>query len=117
MLGAGRFAAVAILILGATNARAENVAAPAAGFAASAAPQTATPLPPIVEPPFFSAAVATGELAPVAQRIPSHPAVVSFEAPETSPGRYGGTLRLLGGSAKDTRSLVVYGYARLVGYD
>jgi peptide/nickel transport system substrate-binding protein len=118
MLGAGRLGAIAVLVLGVSlGARAENLAAPNAISAAAAAPQTATSLPAIVEPPFFAAAVAAGELPPVAQRLPSHPAVISFEASETSPGRYGGTLRLLGGSAKDTRSLVVYGYARLVGYD
>ena len=61
-------------------------------------------------------AVAAGELPPVASAFRSTPAVVSFEGTDKEPGRYGGTLRLLGGSAKDTRLLVVYGYARLVGY-
>jgi peptide/nickel transport system substrate-binding protein len=32
-------------------------------------------------------------------------------------GRHGGDLRVLAASAQDTRLLVVYGYARLVGYD
>ena len=40
----------------------------------------------------------------------------SYAGTEKKPGRYGGTLRILGGSAKDTRLMVIYGYARLVGY-
>jgi peptide/nickel transport system substrate-binding protein len=71
----------------------------------------------MVEPPFLAAAVAEGRLPPVAERIPARPAVVALEANGKRPGRYGGTLRILGGSPKDTRTLVVYGYARLVGYD
>jgi peptide/nickel transport system substrate-binding protein len=74
-------------------------------------------LPAMVEPSFFEAAVAAGELPPVSARIPSQPAIETFAGTEKSPGRYGGTLRILGGSAKDTRTLVVYGYARLVGYN
>src|SRR4249919_4397979 len=73
-------------------------------------------LPTMVEPPFLQAAVTEGKLQPVAERIPKEPLVVSFEGDQV-PGRYGGTLRLLGGSAKDTRMLVIYGYARLVGYN
>ena len=72
--------------------------------------------PAMVEPPFFEQAVAAGELPPVAERIPQAPAVVSYEGTEKEPGRYGGTLRLIGGSARDTRLLVLYGYARLVEY-
>ncbi len=37
-------------------------------------------------------------------------------AADKTPGKYGGTLRIIGGSAKDTRMMVIYGYARLVGY-
>jgi peptide/nickel transport system substrate-binding protein len=72
--------------------------------------------PTMVEPPFFEEAVAAGELPPVGERIPDVPAVVSYEGTEKEPGRYGGTLRLIGGSARDTRLLVLYGYARLVEY-
>lgn len=70
----------------------------------------------MVEPPFLEAAVAKGELPPVAERIPERPYVAKYEGSDKSPGRYGGTLRILGGSAKDTRLMVIYGYARLVGY-
>ena len=34
-----------------------------------------------------------------------------------TPGKHGGTLNMLIGRSRDTRMLVVYGYARLVGYD
>ena len=36
--------------------------------------------------------------------------------PEAGPGRHGGSLRLLMAKAKDTRQMVVYGYARLMSY-
>ena len=80
----------------------------------SSASLYAAPAP--VEPPFFAEAVAAGKLPPVADRLPEHPSVVSYAGTEKKPGRYGGTLRILGGSAKDTRLMVIYGYARLVSY-
>ncbi len=73
-------------------------------------------VPQMVEPPFYAAAVKSGELPPVAERIPEHPLVVTYDGTDKTPGKYGGTLRVLGGSAKDTRMMVIYGYARLVGY-
>ena len=88
-------------------------------FGALGAPTTeafAEDVPQMVEPPFYEAAVEAKTLPPVAERIPEHPLVVSYEGTDKAPGKYGGTLRLLGGSAKDTRMMVIYGYARLVGY-
>ncbi len=73
-------------------------------------------VPTMVEPPYFEAAVKAGTLPPVDKRIPEHPLVVSYDGTDKTPGQYGGTLRLLGGSAKDTRMMIIYGYARLVGY-
>ena len=70
----------------------------------------------LVEPPSLEAAVQAGDLPPVAERMPEHPYVVSYEGTEKTAGKYGGTLRILGGSAKDTRLMVIYGYARLVAY-
>jgi peptide/nickel transport system substrate-binding protein len=80
---------------------------------AQEAPQT---IPQLVEPPFLEAAVQSGELPPIAERLPQEPAIVGFEGTDKTPGQYGGTLRLIGGSARDTRLLVIYGYARLAGY-
>jgi peptide/nickel transport system substrate-binding protein len=75
----------------------------ATGGTARAAPQ---------ETPFFKADVASGKLPGVQARVPEEPAVAELE----SIGAPGGELRMLMGSAKDTRMMVVYGYARLVGY-
>ncbi len=84
----------------------------AAGFHVSA-----QSVPEMVEPPILADAVAAGKLPPVAERIPQEPAIVGYGDSYKEPGRYGGTLRVIGGSAKDTRLLVIYGYARLVAYN
>src|SRR5262245_7296279 len=60
----------------------------------------------------FAAEVASGKLPKVKDRVPGEPAV----APVATIGRPGGELRMLMASPKDTRMMVVYGYARLVGY-
>jgi len=70
-----------------------------------------------VEPPALADQVASGALPPVDQRLPETPAVVDLAGDGLEPGRHGGTLRMLMGRVKDTRMMVVYGYARLVGYD
>jgi peptide/nickel transport system substrate-binding protein len=64
------------------------------------------------ETPSLFADVANGELPPVASRIPRDPALAELE----TIGRPGGELRMLMSSPKDTRLMVVYGYARLVAY-
>ncbi|HVH77943.1 MAG TPA: ABC transporter substrate-binding protein [Stellaceae bacterium] len=64
------------------------------------------------ETPFFAKDVKSGKLPPVVQRIPSEPALAELE----TLGKPGGDLRMLMASAKDTRLMVVYGYARLVAY-
>jgi peptide/nickel transport system substrate-binding protein len=64
------------------------------------------------ETPFFAEAVAAGKLPPVNKRIPSEPALAELE----TLGRPGGDIRMLMSSPKDTRLMVVYGYARLVAY-
>ncbi|HWA42043.1 MAG TPA: ABC transporter substrate-binding protein [Hypericibacter adhaerens] len=63
--------------------------------------------------PWFADKIASGDLPPVNQRLPEDPAVANM----SEAGRYGGDLTMLMGSAKDTRMMVVYSYARLVGYD
>ena len=70
-----------------------------------------------VEPSYLKPLVDAGALPPVAERLPENPGVADFAAEGLEPGRHGGTLRLLMGRAKDTRMMVVYGYARLMGYD
>ena len=70
-----------------------------------------------VETPSLAERVAGGELPPVEHRLPERPSVAPLAAGGLSPGRHGGELRLLMGRAKDVRLMVVYGYARLVGYD
>lgn len=70
-----------------------------------------------VEPPNLQQQVAAGLLPPVADRLPRAPAVVDFADPQLSIGLHGGKLRMLMASPKDVRLMVVYGYARLVGYD
>ena len=69
-----------------------------------------------VEAPIFAAKVAAGEMPSVDQRLPKDPSVVRMTG-EKVIGRQGGELRTLIGRAKDVRLFVVYGYARLVGYD
>ena len=88
----------------------------AAWFALAAFFQPSLAAAGAAEPPFLEAAVKAGELPPLAQRLPEPPLVVSYADTDKVPGKYGGTLRILGGSARDTRLMVIYGYARLVGY-
>jgi peptide/nickel transport system substrate-binding protein len=66
-----------------------------------------------VEPPMLQPDVGSGKLPPVQKRLPQPPLVVQVD----KPGKHGGTLNSLVGRSRDTRLLVVYGYARLVGYD
>tara|TARA_R110002072_G_scaffold105447_10_gene230454 strand:+ start:1071 stop:2987 length:1917 start_codon:yes stop_codon:yes gene_type:complete len=67
----------------------------------------------LLDPPIFADKVAKGELPPVGARMPSEPRIVTVK----EPGRHGGTMRVVFGRSKDTRIMVVYGYARLVTYD
>jgi peptide/nickel transport system substrate-binding protein len=64
------------------------------------------------ETPFFKEEVASGKLPKVAERVPQDLNVAESE----TVGKPGGELRMLMGGPKDTRMMVVYGYARLVGY-
>ncbi len=72
---------------------------------------------PLVETPSLAPLVAAGKLPPVAARVPETPLVARLDAPGAAAGKPGGELRILIGGSKDTRLLVVYGYARLVGYN
>ena len=68
------------------------------------------------EPASLEAPVAAGELPAARDRLPQTPALY-VPPPGRELGRSGGDLDTLVGRAKDTRLLVVYGYARLVAYD
>jgi peptide/nickel transport system substrate-binding protein len=54
---------------------------------------------------------------PVFAEPPDEPKVVDFDATGKTIGKPGGTLHMLVARPRDTRLMVVYGYARLVGYD
>ena len=66
---------------------------------------------------FWKTEVDAGSLPPVAERLPAEPMVVDMKAKGRAFGTEGGTLRTMVSRAKDIRQMVVYGYARLVGYD
>jgi len=69
------------------------------------------------EPPMLVEAVKEGKLPPMAARLPAKPLVVPFDGKARVPGKYGGDLRMLMAKDRDIRMMVVYGYARLVGYN
>jgi peptide/nickel transport system substrate-binding protein len=87
----------------------------ALGLLAGQALAGAAPVP--VETPALAARVAAGELPPVAERAPAAPLVVDLPARGREFGVHGGVIRTLIGRARDVRLAVVWGYARLVGYD
>jgi peptide/nickel transport system substrate-binding protein len=69
-----------------------------------------------IEPPIFVKKVGLGKLPPIADRLPKAPLVVSKIYKGWTEGRYGGSLNMLMSRSKDVRLVVVYGYARLVGF-
>ncbi len=69
------------------------------------------------EPPALARAVATGALPPAVARLPLDPLIVDLPARGRAFGVHGGEIRTLIGTPRDVRMAVVYGYARLVGYD
>ncbi len=75
-----------------------------------------TPLPPLQESSFWAQEVNAGNMPPIQMRLPSAPLIVDLAAKGRSFGKQGGTLRTLVSRSKDVRQMVVYGYARLVGY-
>src|SRR3546814_8689494 len=68
------------------------------------------------ETPSLQARVEAQQLPPVGERLPAVP-LVSVSGPDLSIGKHGGDIRTLVTRDKDVRMLIVYGYARLVGYD
>jgi peptide/nickel transport system substrate-binding protein len=83
------------------------------GLAAAVALAVPTEAPAeLQETPTFKNDVETGNLPKVEERVPEEPAIAELE----TIGTPGGELRMLMGGPKDTRMMVVYAYARLVGY-
>lgn len=73
---------------------------------------------PLIETASLAGQVAqSGNLPPVAERIPDEPLVVDLAGRDREPGVHGGTLRTFITRSKDVRYMSVWGYARLVGYD
>ena len=74
-------------------------------------------VPVLQEPTMLAPLVEAGELPPVADRMPSVPAIVDLAAAGREPGVSGGEVAWVAGRVRDIRIMNVYGYARLVGYD
>jgi peptide/nickel transport system substrate-binding protein len=70
----------------------------------------------LVETPMLEPLVASGELPPVAERVPGSPLIVDLAAEGKEPGQPGGEITWLAGRARDIRIQNVYSYARLIGY-
>ena len=86
----------------------------AALSAATALPAAALELK---ETLYFAHSVASGAMPPVQKRVPEHPLIFRPDGKRYTLGRQGGSLRILMARPKDTRLMVVYGYARLVKYN
>ncbi len=83
-----------------------------------ALPASAQPMAPAIsETSFWAMEVLNGDLPSIERRIPMDPLIVDLPAKGRSYGTQGGTLRTMVSRSKDVRQMVVYGYARLVGYD
>ncbi len=87
------------------------------GGAAASAQEAESQTPPPEEPPSLRFELATGNLPPLAERLPQIPRLDLPAREDWREGRYGGSLRLLSRSGRDARDLVLLGYARLVVWD
>jgi peptide/nickel transport system substrate-binding protein len=70
-----------------------------------------------VESPLFAQKVASGQLPPIAERLPKQTMTVDLEAKGRRTGQPGGEIVTLVPRARDIRYLSAYAYSRLVGYD
>ena len=93
-----------------------GVSTAAAFLLASATLPVQAATPTLVETPYFAKLIKKGKLPTVDKRVPDEPSVVKFEG-KRKIGKHGGNIRTLIGRAKDVRYLVVWGYARLMGFD
>lgn len=71
----------------------------------------------LIDSPMLADKTETGELPPLADRLPEKPLISDLSRYGRTPGRHGGRLRMLVTRKKDIRYMVVNGYARLAGYD
>jgi len=78
---------------------------------------SAAELPVLQETMFWQDAVDNNGMPALIDRLPDQPIVVDMIAKGRLQGKQGGTLRTMITRSKDIRQMVVYGYARLVGYD
>ncbi|MBC6443611.1 MAG: ABC transporter substrate-binding protein [Rhodobacteraceae bacterium] len=69
-----------------------------------------------VETPFWETEVRAGTMPAISDRLPEEPLFVNLSSRGRTPGQHGGSLRTMVTRSKDTRQMVVYGYARLLGY-
>ena len=77
----------------------------------------AAPPTTLSDSPFLREDVAAKKLPPVKDRVPENPLLVAMDGKTVVQGQYGGTLNMLIGRTRDVRMMLVYGYARLVGFD
>ncbi len=90
----------------------------ALAFPALADPEMRAPKnSPWHESEFWEDQVDYGILPPIDERLPEQPLIVDMAAKGRKFGQQGGTLHTMITRSKDIRQMVVYGYARLVGYD
>ncbi len=73
--------------------------------------------PTLVETPSLADDVKAGKLPPIGERVPVDVDVMNMKSLGKVPGQHGGNLRFLMGKQKDTKMMMVYGYARLIAYD
>ncbi|WP_340119016.1 ABC transporter substrate-binding protein [Pelagibius sp. 7325] len=104
--------AVAGILTLAVGGAADRAAAEVVRYEAPEAPRIAA----LKEIPSLQAQVEAKALPPVGERLPAVPRV-SVSGPNLSVGKPGGDIRMLVTRDKDVRMLIVYGYARLVGYN
>jgi peptide/nickel transport system substrate-binding protein len=110
--GVAATAIAALLSLTAASAAAADACPPPKEMIDSAAAA-----PTLQETPFLAERVKSGKLPPVAERAPREPLVIDRFAGKDGPGRSGGELGIMMAIPREVRMMVVYGYARLVGFD
>ena len=70
-----------------------------------------------IETPVLEARVATGDLPPITDRLPTVPRVIAMDGKKRVAGHHGGRWRMLIHRSKDVKLFSVYGYTRLVTYN